>query len=125
MNCRYWSKQTQIAIIENALERYFGLLIDENQICPFPNSVIICDETIEIDYSSKYEGKLYPTCFKSEPALETLIVANSVGNTGFLIWLSSYCFACVIDSGVYGKRKKTKYFVLVCDENCELVKTLV
>ena len=47
-----------MAIIENALESYFGSLIDENQICPFPKSVIIGDETVKIGYSSKYEGKL-------------------------------------------------------------------
>ena len=44
---QYWRKQTEIAIIENALERYFGSLTDENQICPFPKSVKIGDETIK------------------------------------------------------------------------------
>ena len=63
MNCSYWSKQTQIAIIENALERYFGSLIDENQICPFPKSVIICNETIKIDYSSKYASLLHTVIY--------------------------------------------------------------
>ena len=44
---QYWSKQTEIAIIENALEGYFGSLIDENQTCPFPKSIKIGDETIK------------------------------------------------------------------------------
>ena len=47
--------------------------------------------------------------------METLILRNHTGKTGFLMWISSYCMACI-----YQQNKKVKQlFSLVAYEESE------
>ena len=50
---------------------------------------------------------------ESRISLETLILRNPTGKTGFLVWISSYCIACI-----YQQNTKVKQlFSLVTNED--------
>jgi hypothetical protein len=118
MNCSYWTYQTQSDIIEHAVEMYNNETInDKNQPSKhFPGSIEICGSQIDIVNTSRHEGTLCLASLSSRVRLETVILSNAKQNTGFLIWLSNHCLACVI----VNQRKQTKYFILSSTETCEL-----
>ena len=48
--------------------------------------------------------------------LENLIFNNYNGNTGFLLWLSSYCITCIFQQTV---RAKYRFSLLTYEDTCE------
>ena len=98
-------------------------LFDESQLPPgLPESIQIYGSTIEIAYTSRHEGTL---CFSSDVSKVTLaeiIFANSVHNTGVLIWLENFPLACIIENNMSVKKEyhRTKYFLVAPDEMREL-----
>ncbi len=114
MSCSYWTYKTQSDIIKHAVEIYD----DKNQQPSkhFPASIEICGSKIDIVNTSRHEGTLCLASLFSRVPLETAILSNAKQNTGFLIWLSNYCLACVI----VNQRKQTKYFILSSSETREL-----
>jgi hypothetical protein len=115
MSCSYWTYQTQSDIIEHAVEMYDD---DKNQQLSkhFPASIEICGSKIDIVNTSRHEGTLCFASLCSRVPLETAILSNAKQNTGFFIWLSNYCLACVI----VNQRKQIKYFILSSSETREL-----
>ena len=47
-------------------------------------------------------------------------MANATQSTGFLLWLSSYCFGCIMQENINKKKQVTKYFILSSGETREL-----
>ena len=86
---------------------------------PF-SRIQIYGSRIDIEYTSRYEGTLCPSSLSSKAALETVIMANATKSTGFLLWLSSYCFGCIIQENINKKKQVTKYFILSSGETREL-----
>ena len=122
MACAYWTYETQTAIIESAIDIYNATLNykDQSVLDHFPPSITICGPKIDISYTSRHEGALCRTSLSSKLSLESVIMANAVQNKGFVIWLSNYCFACIVHKQVYRKREKTKYFIVSSDETRKL-----
>ena len=118
MNCSYWTDQTQTDIIEHAIKAYSNERINDKSQLPkhFPRSIEICGSQIDIVNTTRDEGTLCLTSLSSRVPLETFILSNAKQNTGFLIWLSNHCLACVIDN----RRCQTKYFILSSSETCDL-----
>ncbi len=114
MSCSYWTYKTQSDIIKHTVEIYD----DKNQQPSkhFPASIEICGSKIDIVSTSRHEGTLCLASLFGRVPLETAILSNAKQNTGFLIWLSNYCLACVI----VNQRKRTKYFILSSSETREL-----
>ena len=48
--------------------------------------------------------------------LENVIFNNFSGNTGFLLWLASYCITCIFQQTV---REKYMSSLLTCEDTCE------
>ena len=120
--CNYWNYQTKNAIVEHAIQ-LFDETLGENQLSSdLPESIKIYDSTIQVAYSSRHEGTLCCTSEVSKVALAELICANTVHNTGFLLWLESIPLACIIENNMSVKKEhqKKKYFLLAPDETREL-----
>ena len=120
--CNYWNYQTENAIVEHAIQ-LFDETLGENQLSSdLPESIKIYDSTIQVTYSSRHEGTLCCTSEVSKEALAELICANTVHNTGFLLWLESIPLACIIENNMSVKKEhqKKKYFLLAPDETREL-----
>ena len=79
-----------------------------------PHSVTIFGTRINVHVSEVCHGELR-NLTESRISLETLILRNHTGKTGFLMWISSYCMACI-----YQQNKKVKQlFSLVAYEESE------
>ena len=103
--CNYWNYQTENAIVEHAMDLFDKTFNNESQLPPgLPESIQIYGSTIEIAYTSRHEGTL---CFSSDVSKVTLaeiIFANSVHNTGVLMWLENFPLACIIENNMSVKR---------------------
>jgi len=76
-----------------------------------PDSVTIFGTRIHVHVN----GELRINLTDSNISLDTLTLRNHTGKTGFLMWISSYCIACV-----YQQNKKVKQlFSLVTYEESE------
>ena len=120
--CNYWNYQTENAIVEHAIELFNERLNETHLSTDLPESIRICDSTIQVTCTSRHEGELCLTSELSKAAFAELIFANTVNNTGFLMWLANYALACIIESNMSVKKeyKRTKYFLVSPDETREL-----
>ena len=59
-----------------------------------PNSVTIFGTDINAHVNEVSHGEI-SNLTESRISLETLILRNHTGKTGFLMWISSYCIACI------------------------------
>ena len=59
-----------------------------------PDSVIIFGTKINVHVNEVSHEEL-SNFTESRISLETLILRNHTGKTGFLMWISSYCIACI------------------------------
>ena len=73
-----------------------------------PDSVTIFGTGINVQVNEICHGEL-SNLTESRISLETLILRNHTGKTGFLMWISSYCIACI-----YQQNKKSKAIVFSC-----------
>ena len=101
------------AIVEHATELFETL--SESQLSKdLPESIQIYDSIIPMVYTSRHEGTLCLSSDVSKVALAELILANSLHNTGFLIWLENSPLACIIENNMSVKKEyhSTKYFLV-------------
>ena len=110
--CNYWNYQTENAIVEHAIELFHETLSENQLLTDLPESIQIYGSTFEVNYRSRHKGILCCTSEVSKVALAELISANTVHNTGFLIWLENIPLACIIENKMSLKKEyqKTKYF---------------
>ena len=120
--CNFWNYQTENAIVEHAIQLFDETLGESQLSSDLPESIKIYDSTIQVAYSSRHEGTLCCTSEVSKVAFAELICANTVHNTGFLLWLESIPLACIIENNMSVKKEhqKKKYFLLAPDETREL-----
>ena len=70
----------------------------------FPRTLQIYDADINIAFNLEKQGKLL---------LQKLITDNTKDNTGFLMWISNYCFRCIFQyNNMKTKAKSVKYFII-------------
>ena len=96
--CNFWNYQTENAIVEHAIQLFDETLGESQLSSDLPESIKIYDSTIQVAYSSRHEGTLCCTSEVSKVAFAELICANTVHNTGFLLWLESIPLACIIEN---------------------------
>ena len=70
-----------------------------------PDIATIFGTRINVHVNEVCHGEL-SNLNESRISLETLILRNHSGKTGFLMWISSYCIACI-----YQQNKKSKAIV--------------
>ena len=93
-SCNYWNDQILSAISEHAMLLYQEVLKDGKEFTRayMPKTINICGSDVGIVFSSKYQGTLVSNAVSSKHDLERLMLHNA---TGFLLWFSNYCFACI------------------------------
>ena len=101
--CSYWNSNTLHAIIENG-SQLNNTTHGEHCVTSvtLPDSVTIFGSRINVHVNEVCHGEL-SNLTESRIFLETLILRNHTGKTGFLMWISSYCIACI-----YQQNKKVK-----------------
>ena len=74
---------------------YQEALKDGNEFtCGYmPEIINICGTDVGVVFTSKSQGTLVSNAVCSKHVLERLILDYTTENTGFLVWLSNYCFA--------------------------------
>ena len=105
-SCRYWDNFTRDAIAENALLFYESLNI-ENDIRheDFSQKLSILDAEVDIVYTTRQQGVL------SDPNKQLLVRSISMdatNSTGFLMWFSDCCLACIINH----RSSSTDYYLV-------------
>ena len=105
--CGYWNSQTLDRITDHANKFYKEKLNGNNHpltINNFPRTLQIYDADINIAFNLEKQGKLL---------LQKLITDNTKDNTGFLMWISNYCFSCISQpNNMKTKAKSVKYFII-------------
>ena len=75
----------------------------------FPRTLQIYDADNNIAFNLEKQGKLL---------LQKLITDNTKDNTGFLMWISNYCFSCIFQhNNMKTKAKSVKYFIIKFSPN--------
>ena len=93
--CSYWNSNTLDAIIKggsqlnNTMQSKYCLIS-----VTLPDSVTIFGTNINVHVNEVSHREL-SNLTESRISLETLILRNHTGKTGFLMWISSYCIACI------------------------------
>ena len=79
-------------------------------------SLDICGVEISVQLKAQSYGMLSTSLNNTKNKLENLIFNNYSGNTGFLLWLASYCITCIFQQTV---RAKYMFSLLTCEDTCE------
>jgi len=82
-------------------------------------SLDICGVEISVQLKAQSFGILSGSLNNTQNKLENLIFNNYSGNTGFLLWLSSYCITCIFQHTV---RAKYMFSLLTYENTCEPAK---
>lgn len=95
--CSYWNDQTLSALAGYGMLMYEEALNDGNEFThDYTLQIInICGADVEVQLSSRHQGTLVSNAISSKQLLKRLISDNTTDNTGFFIWLSNYCVACI------------------------------
>ena len=114
--CGYWNSQTLDRITDHANKFYKEKLNGNNHpltINNFPRTLQIYDADINIAFNLEKQGILCCTSLGSKLSLQKLITDNTKDNTGFLMWISNYCFRCIFQhNNMKTKAKNVKYFII-------------
>ena len=105
--CGYWNSQTLDRITDHANKFYKEKFNGDNNpltINNFPRTLQIYDADINIAFNLEKQGKLL---------LQKLITDNTKDNTGFLMWISNYCFSCIFQhNNMKTKAKSLEYYII-------------
>ena len=114
--CGYWNSQTLDRITDHANKFYKEKLNGNNHpltINNFPRTLQIYDADINIAFNLEKQGILCCTSLGSKLSLQKLITDNTKDNTGFLMWISNYCFSCIFqNNNMKTKAKSVKYYII-------------
>ena len=124
-SCGYWNAQTLEAIIDHASMFYREKLYPMNEhltINDFPSTLQIYDADISVAFNLEKQGILSCTSLTSKLMLQALITENTNDNTGFLMWISSYCISCIFEHKIKRNKNTVKYYLLAlsADGNLEI-----
>ena len=112
--CGYWNSQTLDRITDHANKFYKEKLNGDNHpltINNFPRTLQIYDADINIAFNLEKQGMLCRTSLSGKLLFRKLITDNTKDNTGFLMWISNYCFSFIFQDN-YMKNKSKKCQVL-------------
>ena len=86
--CGYWNSQTLDRITDYANKCYKEklMVITIHWLLTISQGLQIYDANISGAFNLEKQGKLL---------LQKLITDNTRDNTGFLMWISNYCFSCI------------------------------
>ena len=92
--CTYWDDSTLDAVAENAMLFYKTSINMGNEFISecLPQRLNVLDANIDIVYTAKQQGML---SVSNKNLLVSLISQNAPKNTGFLLWFSDCCLACI------------------------------
>ena len=94
--CTYWNSDTLDAVIENGNAFYKKLNVDKHLlVSDLPNKLEICDADVAVVFTAQSEGILSHNANLSKQDLHHFILCNERNNSGFLLWISSYCLSCI------------------------------
>ena len=114
--CGYWNSQTLDRITDHANKFYKEKLNGNNHpltINNFPRTLQIYDADINIAFNLEKQGILCCTSLGSKLLLQKLITGNTKDNTGFSMWISSYCFSCIFQlNDMKTMAKSDKYYII-------------
>ena len=66
-----------------------------------------------LPFNLEKQGILCCTSLGSKLLLQMLITDDAKDNTGFLMWISNYCFSCIFQpNSMKTKAKSVKYFII-------------
>ena len=114
--CGYWNSQTLDRITDHANKFYREKLNGDNHpltINNFPRTLQIYDADINIAFNLEKQGMLCRTSLSGKLLLQKLITDNTKDNTGFLMWISNYCFSCIFQhNNMKTKAKSVEYYII-------------
>ena len=86
--CGYWNSQTLDRITNHANKCYKEklMVITIHWLLTISQRLQMYDASISSAFNLEKQGKLL---------LQKLITDNTRDNTGFLMWISNYCFSCI------------------------------
>ena len=95
-SCAYWNSDIVESIAENGKifyqEHCFG---KHTFISDLPNKLEIGTGHVDAVHGARCQGVLSCSSSPSKQNLKSYILDNKVNNTGFLLWISSYCISCI------------------------------
>ena len=91
-SCCYWNSKTLCCIAEQGNKFYCNMGINRHLTkADLYTSLDICGAEISVQLKAQSYGILSGSLNNTKNKLENLIFNNYSGNTGFSLWLSSYC----------------------------------
>ena len=113
----YWNSKTLCCIAEQENKFYCNMGISRHLTkADLYTSLDICSVEISVQLKAQSYGMLSGSLNNTKNKLENLIFNNYSGNTGFLLWLSSYCITCIFQQTV---RAKYMFSLLTYEDTCE------
>lgn len=118
-SCSYWNSRTLCCIAGQGNKLYHNMGINRClKMADLYRSLDICGVEISVQLKAQSYGMLSTSLNNTKNKLENLIFNNYSGNTGFLLWLASYCITCIFQQTV---RAKYTFSLLTCEDTCEPV----
>ena len=104
--CGYWNSQTLDRITDHANKCYKEklMVITIRWLLTISQGLQIYDANIRSAFNLEKQGKLL---------FQKLITDNTRDNTGFLMWISNFCFSCIFQhNNTKTKAKSVKCFII-------------
>lgn len=116
-SCSYWNSRTLCCIADQGNKFYRNMGINRHlKRADLYTSLDICGVEISVQLKAQSYGMLSSSLNNTQNKLENLIFNNYSGNTGFLLWLASYCITCIFQQTV---RAKYMFSLLTYEDTCE------
>ena len=95
-SCNYWTSQTVDSIIENGKAFHQKYHCGRHMfISDLPDKLEIGTGHVKVVSGATSQGYLSCNVFSSKQHLKSVILDHKESNTGFLMWISSYCISYV------------------------------
>ena len=115
-SCSYWNSRTLCCIADQGNKLYCNMGINRClKMADLYTSLDICGVEISVQLKAQSYGMLSTSLNNTKNKLENLIFNNYSGNTGFLLWLASYCTTCIFQQTV----RANKFSLLTYEDTCE------
>ena len=116
-SCSYWNSRTLCCIADQGNKLYRNMGINRClKMADLYTSLDICGVEISVQLKAQSYGMLSTSLNNTKNKLENLIFNNYSGNTGFLLWLASYCITCIFQQTVIAKYM---FSLLTFEDTCE------
>ena len=116
-SCSYWNSRTLCCTADQGNKLYRNMGINRClKMADLYTSLDICGVGISVQLKAQSYGMLSTSLNNTKNKLENLIFNNYSGNTGFLLWLASYCITCIFQQTV---RVKYMFSLLTYEDTCE------